>query len=98
MSEQLGKLVLLSVDRAALMKLHTSGHDPEVSSAIVKLWEPYASDSLECFLCGLESGFPPFSMVLPEYDPRFAATKLIVAPLCERCRDLSPLRSALRGA
>ena len=83
-------LVLLSIDRAAFMKLHTSGHDPEVSSTIVDLWEPYFSDLLECFLCGLETGFPPFSMILPEYDARFAASKLIVAPLCERCRDLKP--------
>jgi hypothetical protein len=56
--------------------------DPEVASAIVDLWEPYSSDSLESFLCGLETGFPP------QYDtPGYASPACrvhIVAPLCER--------------
>jgi hypothetical protein len=84
------KLVLLSIDRSTFMLHHNHGNDLAVSAAIVQLWSPYAETDLECFTCGQSAPFPPFSMVLPEYDPRYAANKLIVAPLCDQCRDIKP--------
>ena len=86
--------VLLSIDRATFMRMHKRApeNDPAVVAPLAKLWEPYAETALECFTCGAADiqPRPVFLMVLPEYIARFAATKLIVAPLCLACRDIQP--------
>jgi len=98
-------LTLLSIDRAAFMRIHKRVEHGELEAAlaVAKLWADYPpAAELECFLCSKPCGnadyplAPPFSIVLPEYDPRFTASKLIAAPLCLSCAAIKP--PALRFA
>jgi hypothetical protein len=81
------ELVLLSFDRAQFEALHRAAGkgNEDALREMEHLWDDYAGQELECFLCGAVTENPPFSMTMPE---RNADTRVTIAPLCTACHHL----------
>ena len=84
----MAELVLLSLERAEIAKLHRAAlaGDRDALAAIEAIWDDYRGRALTCFLCDREvTEFPPFAVIFGDIaDP----AKGVAAPLCRACHTL----------